>query len=248
MAEGVRETVQGVTVPKDYQFLNPGDSFAFTCPEECWGTCCSATTIRVDPWDVLRLVRGTGVETGEILKFCQLYQGQKTPLPVVSLVRHGRCPFLLLDGSCAVYPFRPRVCRYFPVGEMIVLNEQGAVERRYFLIRSRRCKGFGGRIVYTVEDWLHQEGLEVARAMGEQFSRFLRDAGEKLQWSSWVTEEDVQELLHLLYDLDAVRERYRLPDGLADRELYAWCLDRAWCYLLERAPAAVAPVGREKTV
>lgn len=226
-----------MAVAGKYQLLAPDDFFTFTCKPECWGQCCAATTIRVDPWDVLRIARGVKATTGELLKICTFYRGEKHPLPVVCLVRRGRCPFLAGDGRCVIYRYRPRVCRSFPLGEMVEIGDDGTVKRSYLLIHAASCQGFDPEAPrYRPGEWLAREGLlpeDIERT--EQFLRFLREAKEKLAWSRWLDEVGAWTVLRLLYDPDSWRERHGVGRAVSDALFWERSLKAAWWFLQRRA-------------
>lgn len=220
-----------------YRLLAPGDTFPFTCKPECWGRCCAATTIRVDPWDLLRIARGVGVATSELLKICTFYRGEKHPLPVVCLVRRGRCPFLSGDGRCLIYRCRPRVCRAFPVGEIVEIGDDGRLERGYLLMHAASCQGFDPKAPrYRPAEWLAREGVAPEdMAQTEQFLRFLREAKERLAWSVWLDETGAWTVLRLLYDPDGWRERCGVGPAVSDALFWERSLKAAWWFLAQRA-------------
>lgn len=123
----------------DGRFYGPNDMVKAGC-DDCKGCsdCCRGmgTSIILDPLDIHRL------KTGLKMDFEGLMQG-KIELNVVdgvilpNLCQAGEkeaCTFLNESGRCSIHPFRPGVCRLFPLGRYY--ENQGF---RYFL-QVNECK------------------------------------------------------------------------------------------------------------
>ncbi|MCD8347731.1 MAG: YkgJ family cysteine cluster protein [Lachnospiraceae bacterium] len=150
----------------------------------------------LDPLDVSRLTQGTGLPVDVLL-------GEKLELNVVdgiilpNLAMTGEeeaCGFLNEDGRCSIHPFRPGVCRLFPLGRYYVkkddwtekhsssLNPSGedtketgsAMDFRYFL-QVNECPA-PNKTKVRVEKWLDQPQLSRYEAYILAWHNFLERA------------------------------------------------------------------------
>lgn len=98
----------------------------------CFACCCGmGTSIVLDPYDMHRLTCGLGQTAAQLL-------ADKLELNVVDGIvqpnirmsgEEERCGFLNGDGRCSIHPYRPGICRLFPLGRYY--EEDGSFQ--YFL-------------------------------------------------------------------------------------------------------------------
>lgn len=130
----------------------------------CWNACCSNIDITLTPYDVLRLRRRLGTDSGAFLReYTFPYEMEKDGLPGVKLkpVEGGTaCRFMTAEG-CAVYDERPTACRYYPVA-LLAMRKQGESTDRdsYALVKEPHCKGHDEPRTITVDSYRREQGLE----------------------------------------------------------------------------------------
>lgn len=97
----------------------------------CWD-CCQGMgeSIVLDPMDAYRLCLGTGQAMTELLQDkLELHVVDGVVLPNLKLAgQKETCSFLNNQGRCSIHPYRPGICRLFPLGR---IYEDGGV--KYFL-------------------------------------------------------------------------------------------------------------------
>jgi hypothetical protein len=122
---------------------------------DCAGcySCCEGmgSSIILDPYDTYLLTKGTGKTMEELL--CgevELHVADGVILPNLKMqqTKNGEtCGFLNEEGRCSIHPFRPGLCRVFPLGR--IYEENGV---SYFLQTGACAKGTGSKI--KVSKWL----------------------------------------------------------------------------------------------
>ena len=107
---------------------------------DCKGchACCTGmgSSIVLDPLDIVRICRGTGT-TFETLLAGKIELNVVDGIILPNLKMAGEeegCGFLTKEGRCSIHPFRPGICRLFPLGRYY--EENGF---RYFL-QVHECK------------------------------------------------------------------------------------------------------------
>ena len=113
--------------------------------------CCRGmgTSVVLDPFDVYRLVNGTGIGFKALLQnHLELNVVDGVILPNLKMAgEEEACAFLNQDGRCTVHAYRPGICRIFPLGR---LYEDESF--RYFL-QIHECKK-GNRSKVKVKKWI----------------------------------------------------------------------------------------------
>jgi Fe-S-cluster containining protein len=154
--------------PKD--FLSPearGQSFGYTC-NRCLA-CCRHKSIQVNPYELAQLARGLGISTEEVRRrHTQEEQGV-----VLSQADDGACVFLGPAG-CTVHPFRPLVCRLYPLGRVV-----GPESKEEFISVEPHPQSKG---VY------HQEGTIAQFLEAQNTAPFIRAADEYFLWFCQATD------------------------------------------------------------
>lgn len=158
---------------QDISFVEPIERtlksrFKFRCHTDisCFTRCCSRTDILLTPYDVIRMKNRLGISSGEFLeKYTYTYVDERSshPFAVIKMMEDGRCPFVTHRG-CIIYEDRPSNCRYYPVGQgmMIRGSENGSInEEFYFFIRDPNCLGFKEEKEWTIETWRIDQGVDL---------------------------------------------------------------------------------------
>ncbi|MFH1480264.1 MAG: YkgJ family cysteine cluster protein [Pseudomonadota bacterium] len=152
--------------------------FKFRCHNDisCFTKCCSRTSIVLTPYDIVRIKDRLGISSGDFLeKYTYTYIHEETshPYAVLKMMddNEGKCPFVAPEG-CSIYEDRPSNCRYYPVGQglMIVGSEKGPVnEEFYFFIRDPNCLGYQEGRERTIEGWRIDQGADLYDEMNREW-------------------------------------------------------------------------------
>lgn len=116
----------------------------------CFACCCGmGNSVVLDPLDLYRMEAGLGQTVQQLLAGpVELNVADGLILPNLKMAG-GReaCSFLNEEGRCSIHPFRPGICRMFPLGR---IYENGSF--RYFL-QNHECRN-GNRTKVKVRKWL----------------------------------------------------------------------------------------------
>lgn len=163
------------------------DGKLYTCQDlvraDCQGCagcsdCCRGmgTSVVLDPMDVWNLVRGTGQSLGELLQD-QLELNLVDGMILPNLRMSGpeeKCAFLDKEGRCSVHPFRPGICRLFPLGR--IYEEEGF---RYFLQVHECSKKSRSKI--KVKKWIGLPDIAAYEAYICSWHDFLKDCRQQIE-------------------------------------------------------------------
>jgi hypothetical protein len=147
------------------QKLEPGEVFNFACHPglSCFNTCCAHKRLPVLPYDLLRLRRGLGLKSPEVLeRYLDLDLDPVSGWPVLRLKLddQGRCPLVGPQG-CTVYPHRPAACRVYPLARAVAASPSGRPAGEVFLRQETpACLGWQEPRPLTVQAWVADQGLE----------------------------------------------------------------------------------------
>jgi|UniRef100_A0A7C5EQS8 Fe-S-cluster containining protein len=182
--------------------------FRFRCHPgvPCFTECCGKTTILITPYDILRLKERLGITSGEFLeKYTRREMHDKSGLPVVVMDMPrfgGRCPFVRPVSGCQVYRDRPAACRYYPVGQGMLITEEG-LDEFYFLIKEEHCKGFEENAEWTVQTWKEDQGADYYDEMNREWKAMML---RQSTVGKPEIDKRLQELFYMvMYDLDQFR-------------------------------------------
>lgn len=105
----------------------------------CFACCCGmGSSIVLDPYDMHRLTRGLGQTAAQLLADkleLNVVDGIVQPNIRMGGEYDGRCGFLNAGGRCSIHPYRPGICRLFPLGRYY--DEDGSFQ--YFL-QTHECR------------------------------------------------------------------------------------------------------------
>jgi len=183
--------------------------FKFRCHDDisCFNRCCSRTSIILTPYDILRIKDRLGISSGDFLeKYTYTYIDEESshPYAVLKMMddNEGKCPFVTPEG-CSIYEDRPSNCRYYPVGQglMIIGSEEGTVnEEFYFFIRDPNCLGYQEGREWTIESWRINQRADLYDEMTREWMeiQLRRNPSEQSRLDS-----KKQAMLYMAsYDLD----------------------------------------------
>ena len=162
---------------------------------DCEGcsACCRGmgNSIVLDPLDMYRLCQGLSLPPEEVLsRALELHVVDGLILPNLKMAgAEEACTFLNEEGRCSVHPYRPGICRLFPLGRVY---EDASF--RYFL-QTNECKK-ENRTKVKVKKWLDTPDVAAYERFVCMWHFFLKRMGELL--ASGNEEEQKQMNLYLL--------------------------------------------------
>jgi len=117
-----------------------------------------------------------GISSEDFLKkytYIHIDEKSSHPYAVLKMMdeAEGRCPFVTPDG-CSIYEDRPSNCRYYPVGQglMVKGTEKGPVDEAfYFFIRDPNCLGYQEEKEWTIETWRIDQGADIYDEMNREW-------------------------------------------------------------------------------
>ena len=184
---------------------------------DCEGCCDCCTgmgdTVVLDPLDVHRMAVNLKKSPDELIYgLLQLDVLDGNILPHLKMAgAQERCLFLNEQGRCSIHPFRPGICRLFPLGRYY---ENGSFQ--YFL-QIHECKK-QNRSKIKVKKWIDTPDLK-------HYERFVAD------WHYFL--KDVQEVLYGTEDTELIRnlnmyvlKRFYLQPYDAAQDFYQQFYDR----------------------
>lgn len=140
---------------------------------DCAGcsSCCRGmgNTIVLDPYDVWRLTGGLGVSLQQLLAgHLELNVVDGIILPNLKLAGDSeQCTFLNEAGRCSIHPYRPGICRLFPLGRYY--EEDGF---RYIL-QVHECEK-QNRSKVKIRKWMDTPDMERYDAYIADWHAFLK--------------------------------------------------------------------------
>jgi hypothetical protein len=187
--------------------------FNFVCHSDmsCYTGCCSRSSIILTPYDVVRIKNRLGISSGDFLeKYTYTYidEVNSHPYAVLKVMDGDKegCPFVTPEG-CSIYEDRPSNCRYYPVGQgiMIIASDEGPVnEEFYFFIRDPNCLGYQGNREWTIESWRIEQGADLYDEMNREWKeiQLRRNTSDQSK-----LESNKQAMLYMAsYDVDKFKK------------------------------------------
>lgn len=134
--------------------------------------CCRGmgNTVVLDPFDVHRLVSGTGMSLEQLLQsYLELNVVDGIILPNLKMAgEQEACAFLNAEGRCSIHPHRPGICRLFPLGR---IYEDGTF---HYFLQIHECQK-GNRSKVKVKKWIDTPDVKRYDAYINQWHYFLKD-------------------------------------------------------------------------
>lgn len=168
--------------------------------------CCEGmgNSIVLDPLDVFRLCAGLKKTPEELLQreiALDVFDGNI--LPHINMVgQRESCLFLNEKGRCSIHPFRPGICRLFPLGRYY---ENGSFQ--YFL-QTNECRKTN-RSKVKVKKWVDTPDLKTYEKFVTDWHYFLKNIQEVLYGS-----EDTELIRNL--NLFVVQKFYLVPYDMSE--------------------------------
>lgn len=205
----------------DGHFYSPEDMVPVGC-SDCAGcsACCQNTgdSIILDPYDMYLLSRGTGKAFTDMIEReieIRLVDGLILP----NLMQHhesasarqgkehekDQCPFLSTAGRCSIHPYRPGMCRLYPMGRYY--TDQGFT----YILQREECTG-REKTPVLLKDWLGYDDLPRFEAFIQDWHDFKKQAEKALEYLTQKSRDSVARyILQLFY----------VHPYLTDRDFYA---------------------------
>lgn len=143
----------------DQMKIGADEQFKFNCTM-CGKCCWNREDILLNPKDVYNLAKELDMEPFEVIKkYCEVYIGHDSRVPIVRLVPVGPykiCP-LLRGNRCTIHGAKPTVCATFPIGRAIQIPTDKAATEKFstediqYILQPVTCGD--KRKTHTVREW-----------------------------------------------------------------------------------------------
>lgn len=144
------------------------------CCECCRGM---GSSIVLDPYDIYHLTTGLNRSFEDLLKEekIELNLAEGIVLPNLKMAgQMEQCGFLNEDGRCDIHPFRPGMCRIFPMGRYY---ENGGFQ--YFL-QVHECKK-EPKTKIKVQKWIDTPNPKQNEAFITEWHYFLKTLSKRIE-------------------------------------------------------------------
>lgn len=164
---------------------------------DCKGcsACCHGMgqSIVLDPLDMYHMTIGLNKTPEELLAtVLELNTVDGLALPNLKMQgKEGACYFLNEEGRCSIHPYRPGICRIFPLGRLYEKNSF-----RYFL-QIHECKA-EHRTKIKVKHWIDTEDIQKNETFILDWHFFLKQYQDQIKQGSLQGEEWKQVNLQIL--------------------------------------------------
>ena len=159
--------LQAIAENFDKMKIGVDEPFKFNCT--MCGKCCKGRTdILLNPKDVFNLAKELNMAPIQVIeKYCEVYVGESSRIPIVRLVPVGPyqiCP-LLKGNRCSVHNAKPTVCAIFPIGRAFSLPVEEAGNAKFsgkdiqYILQPITCGD--KRKEHTVREWLTDFNIPV---------------------------------------------------------------------------------------
>ena len=201
----------------DGRLYSANDMVKVECGD-CAGcsACCQnmGTSVVLDPMDIWKMQRGTGRTLEKLLKK-ELELNVVDGIILPNLRMNGTrevCSFLNEEGRCSIHPYRPGICRLFPLGRYYEKNGF-----HYFLQIDECRKKSRGKM--KVKKWLGIENLKTYETYMSRWHEFLNKSEDGMK----ELDEQNQKVLTLLI----LQRFYQTPfQAKEDEEFYREFFER----------------------
>ncbi|MGD8226914.1 MAG: YkgJ family cysteine cluster protein [Desulfobacteraceae bacterium] len=157
-----------------------GNSFRFLCHKDipCFTKCCAALNLVLTPYDILRIKTRLGISADDFLdRYADTRFDKHARFPMVVLRMIGdqdrRCPFVSSEG-CTIYEDRPAACRIYPLGRAASKADGGKeTKEKFFIVDEQHCLGLQENRLWTIEDWLADQGADTYNRINDQWLEIL---------------------------------------------------------------------------
>ncbi len=151
--------------------------------------CCTGMgdTILLDPYDVWMLKKATGQTMQEMIAGERIALGVVDGLVLPHIQMYSEtdaCPFLNVEGRCSIHPYRPGMCRLFPLGRNY---EDGKLN---YILLTEECKK-QNRSKVKVSQWI---GVRPAKAYHAYVLRWHDFRKKLIRLFEQAQEEEIKSL------------------------------------------------------
>lgn len=162
----------------DGKLYGPNDLVKADCRDcqGCSDCCCGmGESIVLDPFDVYRLEKGLETTFEKLLESrLELHVVDGVILPNLKMEEgRDRCTFLNDQGRCGIHPYRPGICRLFPLGRFYEDHSF-----RYFL-QTGECRN-QSRSKIKVKKWIDTPDYKKNEAFVVRWHYFVKGLQELL--------------------------------------------------------------------
>ncbi|MEW6442157.1 MAG: YkgJ family cysteine cluster protein [bacterium] len=171
----------------------PETGLRFSCHPSvpCFNVCCRDLRLTLTPYDILRMKKAAGLPSSAFLEqYTFVETDPEWKIPVIRLQMSDdpvrSCPFVRA-GGCSIYADRPAACRTYPLGRASRRGPDGT-EEHYFMVREAHCLGFREGKLWTVPEWLRDQGLATYNEWTDRWMGFLstyRPGARDLSEAQW---------------------------------------------------------------
>jgi Fe-S-cluster containining protein len=193
---------------QDYARLSIDDPITFCCERslDCFNSCCRDVSIVLTPYDVLRMKRALGMDSGEFLEkytFSPFSREQKIPAVLLRMEPESKRCLFVTEAGCGIYPHRPWACRMYPLGVAEPKNPNPKDRAFFFLLHEDICHGHGRGAGCTIREWTASQGIEQYEMMGASFKELmLHDFWDR---EEFLSPEKMEMYYMACFDLDRFR-------------------------------------------
>ncbi len=196
------------SLPEYVRRIAKDDNFSFACHPQvrCFTDCCRMLELSLTPYDALRLRRGTGLSSSELLeKYIIIEQdpGEAFPRCYLTMVDDGKasCVFLERNG-CSVYEHRPGACRMYPLGRAVSRTQTDA-EEHFIIMQESHCQGFLETAAHTPQSYCVDQQLIRYNQFNDLVVNILQH--ETIRNGFIPSHQNIEFYLLVLYNLDTFR-------------------------------------------
>lgn len=206
--------------PESVQRLNADEPFRFDCHPGvvCFTECCRLLELALTPYDVLRLRKGTGLNSQELLdQYIIVEHDQRDVFPrfFLTMIDDGQasCAFVAENG-CTLYQHRPGACRAYPLGRAAVRNCDDTMEEHFVMVKEAHCQGFAEAKEQTTRRYMKEQGLDEYNRYNDAVATLVQH--QRIRQGFTPSEMQVRLFTLALYNIDTFREMLqqgRIPEA-----------------------------------
>jgi len=158
----------------------PEKTFKFRCHREipCFTKCCANLNLVLTPYDILRLKNRLDISSDEFLdRYTETNVDKHPRFPMMTLKmnpdQNEACPFVTTTG-CTLYEDRPGACRIYPLGRAAMkVDQEKDTREKFFIVQEEHCLGFEENRIWSVEEWMANEGVRGYNAMNDHWLEII---------------------------------------------------------------------------
>jgi Fe-S-cluster containining protein len=192
------------------QSLEDG-TFSFACHPgvPCFTECCRELRLLLTPYDILRLKNRLGLEARAFLdRYTESHFDEQRNLSMIYLKMQEddrrTCPFVTRAG-CQVYEDRPASCRIYPLARASRKHRlHGTILEDYFALHESHCKGFEEDRLWTTDEWIQDQGLELYHEFNNLWMEVITHP--RLRQTASISTKQQQMFFLASYNIDKFRE------------------------------------------